>query len=204
MEASVTDYENGHIKRHEYTIKKKEADRTKLTDVQSANIGPVFLTFKTSTPTGKSIEEHINEIVKSREPYKHVLCDDEVGHAMWKCTPEESKWFTTNFEDVPATYVADGHHRTQAAYNVGNMHKERAKLAGVPITGDEDFNFFMAIHYPDNNLKVLEYNRVLKTLEGHTNEEFLAKIGENYDVTEMAEGADHNPTKKGTQCLLLG
>jgi uncharacterized protein (DUF1015 family) len=105
----------------------------------------------------------------------------------------ESEFFIKSFANVPATYVADGHHRTQAAFNVGKLRKERALAAGKEVTGEEDFNFFMAIHYPDNNLKIMEYNRVLKTLNGLSTQQFLDKVAENYIIGQIPEGQDPTP-----------
>lgn len=158
--ASIEDYENGLIKRHELTIKKKEEDRTKLTDIQNANIGPVFLTFR----DGEAIEKKIMEIVVTTEPYSDVVTDDGVGHTLWKCSPEDSTFFSEEFAQIPHVYIADGHHRAASAYNVGKMRRDKAIAAGQEVTGEEPFNFFMAIHYPESNLKIMDYNRVLKTL----------------------------------------
>lgn len=124
--ASVEDYEKGLIKRHELTIKKKEEDRTKLSDVQNANLGPVFLTWR----DGHSIEERMMAIVKSSEPYAHVHGHDETEHVVWLCSVEDSKFFSEQFESIPCTYIADGHHRAASAFNVGKMRREAALAKG--------------------------------------------------------------------------
>ena len=164
--ASIEDYENGIIKRHELTIKKKEEDRTKLTCIQNANIGPVFLTFR----DGEVIEKKMMEIVATNEPYADVTADDGIQHVLWSCSVDDSDFFQSEFEKIPYTYVADGHHRTAAAYNVGKARRDRAFANGEEVTGEEGFNFFMAIHYPESNLKILDYNRVLRSLNGLTSE----------------------------------
>lgn len=167
--ASIEDYENGLIKRHELTIKKKEEDRTKLSDTQNANLGPVFLTFK----DGEEIEKRMMEIALSEEPYSYVVGHDQTEHALWLCSPEDSDFFQAEFEKINCTYIADGHHRAASAFNVGKMRREKAKEEGREVTGEEPFNFFMAIHYPESNLKIMDYNRVLKTINGMSNGEFL-------------------------------
>jgi len=173
---SIEDYETQKIKKHEHTIKKKEDDRTKLTDVQSANIGPVFLTFK----EGDAITARMLEITSMTEPYKVVEADDKVQHTLWLCSEEDSDFFISQFESIPALYVADGHHRTAAAYNVGKIRRDKAIEEGIEITGEEPFNYFMSIIYPENQLHILDYNRVLKSLNGLSSEEFLEKLSSSY------------------------
>ena len=87
---------------------------------------------------------------------------------MWLCTPEDSDYFKKEFEKIPCTYIADGHHRAASAFNVGKMRREAAIKNGQVLTGNEPFMYFMAIHYPESNLKILDYNRVLKSLGGLT------------------------------------
>jgi uncharacterized protein (DUF1015 family) len=120
--ASVEDYEQGRIKRHELTIKKKEEDRTKLSDTQNANLGPVFLTFK----GGESIEKRMMEIVATTAPYATVHGHDETDHTVWLCSTEDSAFFSKEFDGIPCTYIADGHHRAASAFNVGKMRREAA------------------------------------------------------------------------------
>mmetsp|Transcript_4494 Transcript_4494/g.8215 ORF Transcript_4494/g.8215 Transcript_4494/m.8215 type:complete len:419 (-) Transcript_4494:864-2120(-) len=195
--ASVEDYENGLIKRHEFTIKRKEEDRTKLSDVQNANLGPVFLTFK----GGEEIEKRMMEIVKKTKPYLEVHGHDDTDHVLWLCSPEDSAFLSKAFEKVPATYIADGHHRAASAFNVGKMRREAAKAQGRTLTGNEPFMFFMAIHYPSTNLKIMDYNRVLRSLNGMSSQEFLSKFGESYDIQPLEAGGDPKPRKKG-ECSL--
>lgn len=117
--ASNKDYEEKRIKRHEYTLAKKELDRTNLIDIQNASLEPVFLTFRDNQ---ESIT-HMIEKVSSRDCYADCTTDDEVRHVLWRCTPDEAEWFVHEFEKIPNLYVADGHHRTQAAYNVGKRRE---------------------------------------------------------------------------------
>jgi uncharacterized protein (DUF1015 family) len=158
--ASVDDYENGLIKRHELTIKKKEEDRTRLAATQNANLGPVFLAFK----DGEAIEKRMMEIAVNNDPYSHVKGHDDTEHLLWKVPVDDSDFFQKEFEKISYTYIADGHHRAASAYNVGKLRRDEAIARGEQVTGLETFNFFMAIHFPESNLKILDYNRVLKTL----------------------------------------
>lgn len=178
---SIHDYENNLIKRHERTIQKKEADRTRLTDTQNANIGPVFLTFG----GGESIQELMISLSKT-EPYAHVDADDGVGHTLWQFTVEESDRISKEFEAIPSLYVADGHHRTQAAYNVGKARLEKARQEGIEVTGEESFNYFMTLLYPKDQLYILNYDRVVRTLSGYSNAEFLDRVGESFQIEKMS------------------
>lgn len=122
------------------------------------------------------------EIVKSSEPYAVVHGHDETDHVIWKCSVEDSVAFSKEFETIPCTYIADGHHRAASAYNVGKMRREATHASGKEVTGDEPFMFFMAIHYPESTLKILDYNRVLRTLNGMSSEEFLTKVSDSYEI----------------------
>ena len=182
--SSSEDYANGLIKKHELTLPGKEQNRTTLCDVQGANAGPVFLAFK----EGDLIKEKISEIVKT-EPYGHVVSDDGFEHSLWKVPVEDSDAICEAFGKIEATYVADGHHRAAAAYNVAKLRKERAAENGIQVTGDEPFNYFMTILYPSDNLKILDYNRVLKSLNDMTGEEFREKLSKYYTITELPSDA---------------
>ena len=107
---------------------------------------------------------------------------------LWKCPKETSDYFEKAFEKVSALYVADGHHRTAAAFNVGKAQREAAIEAGKLVTGNEPFNFFMTLLYPSDNLMILDYNRVLKTLGEHTEESFLIALEETFIVEAIPEG----------------
>lgn len=156
--ASVQEYEDNIIKKHELTRKAKEEDRTKLTDIQGANVGPVFLAYRAQ----ETIDSVINGIIAT-EPFIDVTSDDTVRHRLWKANPEEQATICASFDSVPEMYIADGHHRSASAFNVGKMRKERA---GEGVTGEEEFNFFLAIFYPHNQLNIMDYNRVLRTFGG--------------------------------------
>lgn len=186
--ASVDDYESGIIKKHELTRKKKEEDRTKLTDIQGANVGPVFLTYRNCDRI-----DSITQIVTSNPGFIDVVTDDQVRHTLWKCSIEESAELIDAFANIPNTYIADGHHRAASAYNVCRIRRQRALADGKEIEQDDDCNFFLSIHFPDNQLTVLDYNRVLKSLNGHTPEQLIEKIQENFEIFEVT---DPRPAKK--------
>ena len=180
--ASVSDYEHKLIKKHELTRKKKEEDRTKLTDIQGANVGPVFLTYRNCDRV-----DAITQIVTSRASFIDVVTDDHVRHTLWKCSHEETHELVQAFNDINCTYIADGHHRAASAYNVCKLRKQRAESAGQVISDDDDCNFFLAIHFPDNQLRIMDYNRVLKDLNGLSHEEFLDKVKENFEVFDLQD-----------------
>jgi uncharacterized protein (DUF1015 family) len=118
--SSIEDYENNRIKKHEKTLQRKEEDRTKLADIRSANIGPVFLTYK----GGDAIAEKVQDIAGHTEAYGDIITEsDKVHHRFWLVDPSENRFFEEEFKKIEATYVADGHHRSAAAYNVGKIRR---------------------------------------------------------------------------------
>lgn len=111
-----------------------------------------------------------------------------VIHSLWKVDASENRFFEEEFKKVQRTYVADGHHRSAAAFNVGKLRKERALAAGRTVTGEEDFNSFMSIIYPSDNLEIMDYNRVLKSLNSPSSEDFMNKLRANFaDISECAD-----------------
>lgn len=173
---SVKEYEEGLIKRHEFTRKDKEDDRTRHVMEQNANAEPVFLTYRSVSA--------IDEIVaraKSCDAVYDITTTDGIGHTVWVVAEEEDiAELERLFSAVPALYVADGHHRTAAAARTGQAL--RAKAASPK--GDEPFEFFMAVVFPHDQLQIMDYNRVVKDLNGLTPEQFLQKIGETFSVVE--------------------
>lgn len=196
--SSIDDYENNKIKKHEHTLPEVEEERTNLCDTQCANAGPVFYSFRSHD----DITEKIKEIVKA-EPYGQITAKDGVVHTLWQCTPEDSNWMVTAFEEVECMYIADGHHRSAAAYNVGCRRRQRAIDAGKEVTGNESFNFFMSVVFPADQTKILPYNRLLKSMNDFTEEEFLEKIKTNFDVEET-KSENHSPEGPGHISMYLG
>lgn len=178
--SSIEDYENGLIKRHEHTLPEVELERTDLCDTQGANAGPVFFSFQ----GGETISDKINELTTS-DPYGKVTTEDGVIHTLWQCTPEDSDYIVEEFSKIDCTYIADGHHRSAAAFNVGVRRRDRAKEAGIEVTGDEPFNFFMTVIIPANQCNIIDYNRLLNTLNDMSSDEFKEKIAQSFDMAEI-------------------
>ena len=174
--ASVDDYLTGKIKKHELTRKEKEVDRMHHIEINNANIEPVFLSF----PTNEVLERVIAQTAKT-EPEYDFVSEDGIGHTLW-CISDEAviNEITEAFAKIPYLYIADGHHRTAAAAHVG---EEKAK-ADPNHTGKEEYNYLLAVCFPESHLKVMDYNRVVKDLNGLTDEEFLQKVGEKFIVED--------------------
>lgn len=185
--ANVEDYMTGKIKKHELTRKDKEEDRMIHVRIQNANIEPVFFAY----PDVAEMNEIVKSVVENNGPEYDFVADDGFGHKFWAIRDDETNARITEiFKSIPALYVADGHHRTAAAALVG----EEKRRANPNHTGGEEYNFFLAVIFPESQLKVIDYNRVVKDLNGLSAEEFLNKLRESFDVVEM--GADiYKPTK---------
>ncbi|MCD6596112.1 MAG: DUF1015 domain-containing protein [Bacteroidales bacterium] len=167
--ASVEDYMNGVIKKHELTRPDKEEDRMKHVRVNNANIEPVFFTY----PAVNELDVIVEDVVNNTKPVYDFTADDGVGHHFWIIDNEDTiSRITEVFAKIPASYVADGHHRTAAAALVG-----LEKMKNNPNhTGKEEYNYFLAVHFPDNQLSIIDYNRLVKDLNGLSSEEFLNKL----------------------------
>ncbi len=176
--AAVEDYMNNVIKKHELTRPDKEEDRMKHVRITNANMEPVFFSY----PAVAEIDEIVEKHVQDNEAVYDFTGEDEVGHHFWVIKDKATiKRIIELFDTLPSTYVADGHHRTAAAALVGNEKKNN----NPNHTGNEEYNFFLAVHFPDNQLTIIDYNRVVKDLNGLTNDEFIAKLGEGFDVKDM-------------------
>ncbi len=175
--AAVDDYLNNVIKKHELTRKVKEEDRMKHVRVTNANMEPVFFTY----PAKKEIDEIVGKWVKEHEAEYDFVADDGFGHHFWVINDKTiNEKLTSLFADIPSTYVADGHHRTAAAALVGNEKKKN----NPNHKGDEEYNFFLAVHFPDNQLTIIDYNRVVTDLNGLSNEEFVLKLNNDFIVED--------------------
>lgn len=176
LAANVEDYMTGKIKKHELTRRDKEEDRMKHVRINNANIEPVFFAF----PDNKVLDEVIKTVTKEKPEYDFVA-EDGFGHHFWVISDEKLiKEITEEFAKIPYLYIADGHHRTAAAALVGN---EKAK-ANPNHTGNEEYNYFLAVAFPASHLKIIDYNRVVKDLNGLTPSQFLDKVREHFDVEE--------------------
>ncbi|HPC84565.1 MAG TPA: DUF1015 family protein [Thermoanaerobaculaceae bacterium] len=173
---SCQEYADGLIKRHEFTRKDKEDDRTRHTHELNAN-DPVFLTYRQRSDIDALVDR-----VRRLEPAYDFVADDGFGHTVWVVPSELSAPLREAFAAVPALYVADGHHRAASAARVGLERRAQ----NPRHTGDEPYNYFMAVVFPHNQLKIMDYNRVVKDLHGHTPESFLAAVAEKFILTPDA------------------
>jgi len=175
--ANVEDYLSGKIKKHELTRRDKEEDRMIHVRINNANIEPVFFAF----PYQAELDQIVKNTVANTPEYDFVA-PDGFGHHFWRISDDATiSRITELFADIPYLYIADGHHRTAAAALVG---AEKAKQ-NPNHTGDEEYNFFLAVCFPDNQLNIIDYNRVVTDLNGLTEEEFIAKVSQNFDVKEI-------------------
>jgi len=176
--AAVEDYLNNVIKKHELTRPDKEEDRMNHVRVTNVNAEPVFFTYKANA----KLDKIVAEAIKTEAEYNFIT-SDEVGHHFWvirnaQIVKEIETIFAT---EVESTYVADGHHRTAAAALVGAERKKN----NPNHNGTEDYNFFLAVHFPDNQLTIIDYNRVIKDLNGLSSDEFIAKLEKSFEVENM-------------------
>ena len=179
--AYVEDYLNGTIKKHELTRRDKEEDRMKHVRVNNANIEPVFFAY----PDNAVLNDLIMRYAATAPEYDFIAPVDGFGHKLWVVSNDaDIATITEEFRKMPSLYIADGHHRSAAAALVG---AEKAKQ-NPNHRGDEEYNYFMAVCFQASQLTILDYNRVVKDLNGLSSEEFLARLSENFEVTDM--GAD--------------
>ena len=193
--AHVDDYLKGHIKKHELTRRDKEEDRMKHVRVNNANIEPVFFAY----PAHNELDTIVADVVKNHKAAYNFVAPDGFGHHFWVIDkPKTIKRITEIFAAIPSLYIADGHHRSAAAALVG---AEKARQ-NPHHRGDEEYNYFMAVCFPDNQLNIIDYNRIVKDLNGLSDEEFLKKLEKNFVVEE--KGADiYTPEKLHNFSLYL-
>ena len=193
--ASVEDYLTGRIKKHELTRREKEADRMHHIEINNANIEPVFLAF----PDNSTLEDIIDRTAQTTPEYDFVS-EDGIGHTLWVIKDQDTiNTITKEFGEIPYLYIADGHHRTAAAAHVG---EEKAK-ADPNHNGTEEYNYLLAVCFPQSHLKVMDYNRVVVDLNGNTEEQFLEKLADKFIVEE--KGVEiYKPAKLHNFSLYLG
>lgn len=191
--SSVDDYLNGIIKKHENTRVEKEIDRTKHIDKCNAHTGPIFLAYRTN--------EKLQEIIKAQKSFAPIYdftSDDDIRHIVYRIAEDTViQQIQTLFAEMNYAYIADGHHRAASAANVAKMRRE----ANPNYTGEEEFNYFLSVFFAEEELYIMDYNRVVKDLNGLNSEEFLQKIEESFVVTAL-KGASH-PMEKGAFTMLL-
>lgn len=192
--SSVNDYMNNVIKKHENTRKDKEADRIHHVDTCSAQTGPIFLAYRAK----EEIRDLINKI-KNQKTEVAFESEDGIVHKVWVIDDDEDiQVLIDAFEDMDNTYIADGHHRAASAVNVSLKRRE----ADPNYTGEEEFNYFLSVLFPDDELMILDYNRVLKDLNGLTPEEMLEKLSKVCNV-EKAAKSPYQPKAKGEMGFYL-
>lgn len=186
--ASIDDYANNVIKKHEKTLAKKEKDRIRHVDATNANTGPIFLTYRKSSPINMAVSLWMNE----HDPVYNFVADD-VAQTVWVVDDVEViNRISSLFKNVSSLYIADGHHRCASAVHVGEMRRQ----ANPNYTGSEEFNFFLAVAFPDEELEIMDYNRVVKDLNGLSFDEFLSRLYDKFEVKK--EESQFRPHEKHT------
>lgn len=175
--SSVTDYENDIIKKHEHTREVKEKDRIRHVDTLNANTGPVFLTYKHLD----EIDSLINEFKENKEADYDFVSEDGIGHTFWVLDDKALiERLESYFGQIDYLYVADGHHRSASAAIVGKQRKEK----NPNHRGDEEYNYFLSVLFPDNQLKILDYNRVVKDLNGLSEDDLISEISKKFEINK--------------------
>ena len=193
--ANVDDYMSERIKKHELTRRDKEEDRMKHVRINNANVEPVFFAFPDN-----DVLENVIKTVTAKEPEYDFVAPDGFGHHFWVIDDAKMiEAITKEFANIPYLYIADGHHRTAAAALVGN---EKAQQ-NPNHTGSEEYNYFLAVCFPASHLKIIDYNRVVKDLNGHSAEEFLALLEKDF-VVEKKGADEYRPVALHNFSLYLG
>ena len=192
---SVDDYQNGVIRRHENTREEKEQDRICHVDRLGAHTGPIFLAYRKN----RELQQMVDEWSRDHEPIYSFASMDQVRHCVWRVDePEKVAAMEKAFERIPAAYIADGHHRAASAVKVGL--KRRQENPGY--TGREPFNYFLSVLFPEDQLKILPYNRVVSDLNGRSTKEFLEEIAGHFQVESLGR-QPFAPKEKGTFGMIL-
>lgn len=191
---AIDDYINNVIKKHELTRADKEADRINHVNYCDANTGPIFLTYQPNRCISETVESWKN----SHNPV-YDFVSDGVQNTVWVIDcPETIKMISEEFGKTESLYIADGHHRAASAVKVGKMRREQ----NPDYTGDEEFNFFLAVLFPTDELEIMDYNRVISDLNGLSSKELMAKLDKNFEVEKQGVEA-YKPTEKHTFGMLL-
>jgi len=183
---AVQEYVDGKIKKHEFTRRAKEDDRAAHMEVIGVNAGPVLFTYRAHD----EVRALIHRFIDGKAPHTEFTADDGIGHAIWVVDGEQDiADLQKVFAGIDAIYVADGHHRTASAHRVRDIFRDR----NPNHTGDEAYNHFLAVLFSDDELKLMGYHRVVADLNGLSSEEFLAKAGEIFELTEIPSGSTPEP-----------
>lgn len=193
---SIDEYINNIIKKHEFTRADKEQDRINHVDYCDANTGPIFLTYRHVD----AIDEIVNGWVENHRPVYDFVAEDGIAHIVWVIDDGATVARLTGlFKGVDYLYIADGHHRTASAVKVGL--KRRAENPNY--TGEEEFNYFLSVIFPDQDLYIMDYNRVVKDLNGNSSEEFMKKVGEKFTIAPYTGEGQYKPAEKHTFGMFL-
>lgn len=191
---SIDDYVNGVIKKHENTREKKELDRIRHVDTVNAQTGPIFLAYRQNIALKEIVAEE-----KTKPALYDFVSDDGIRHRVWRIDgADRTDAIEAAFAAIPSTYIADGHHRAASAVKVGL--KRRTKHPGY--TGEEPFNYFLSVLFPDEELMILPYNRVVRDLNGMSTEQFFEKLKEKFELEEIGK-EPYAPVQKGTFGMYL-
>jgi uncharacterized protein (DUF1015 family) len=189
--AAIDDYKNNVIKKHEHTLAKKEQDRINHVNICDANTGPIFLTYRSNDEINKIISNWMNS---HDSIYDFVA--DEVRQVVWIIDDEQAvKSLQSLFGEVESLYIADGHHRCASAVKVGEMRRAEKP----DYTGEEEFNYFLSVAFQGDDLQIMDYNRVVKDLNGFSFDEFLDKVKEKFDVEKLS--SQQSPKEKHTMTM---
>ena len=193
---AVDDYRNNIIRKHELTRADKEQDRINHVDYCDANTGPIFLAYRAK----ESISSLVAAVMESKAPVYDFVSDDGIGHTVWVIDGEATiAAICEEFAQVENLYIADGHHRSASAVRVGMMRRE----AKPDYNGSEEFNYFLSVIFPDDQLYIMDYNRIVKDLNGYTKEAFLERVAEQFHITPYTGSGALKPEKKHTFGMYL-
>lgn len=191
--ASIDDYADGIIKKHENTRAEKEADRIRHVDICNAQTGPIFLAYRANAVIREAVGR-----AKERKALYDFVSEDGISHRVYKISDvSDIEKIQNAFAEIGEIYIADGHHRAASAVKVGFMRREKQPS----YTGEEEFNYFLSVLFPDEELMIMDYNRLVKDFNGCTEAEFLEKAGEIFEVTRL-DGA-RKPQEKGEISMYL-
>lgn len=192
---SIDDYTNNVIKKHEHTRADKEQDRINHVDYCDANTGPIFLTYRHRDEINKIVDKYTE-----KESVYNFVEDDGVGHVVWIIDDiDDILTLAMLFSEVNSLYIADGHHRAASAVRVGKMRRE----AKPDYTGEEEFNYFLSVIFPDKDLQIMDYNRVVKDLNGLSTEEYMLRVSDSFEISLYEGEGPYKPDHKHTYGMYL-